>query len=152
MKFLLLYLFFALAVGGAMGQDAERPTIYPWDVKVGGVLAKIEGEPPIFARAPKAVKNDALVELESGPGMVIAKVFRCDKSGEIAPADEAQPGMILANQTSKFQLNQMKNKEALKPGFYIMSIVVFGKGSSRVLFEVEEGAEPEPAAAPAGKD
>lgn len=144
----------ALCTAGALAQDAVRPPVYPYDVKVGGELAKTEGETPLFARASKAVKNDALIELGAGPGMVIANVFRCDQSGQIAPADEAQPGVIVVNQTTEFRLNQMKNKAALTPGFYLMKVVVFGNGTSQVLFEIGDGEDPDgpPAAAGAAID
>ncbi len=132
----------ALLVSAGFATAAERAAIYPFDVKVGGQLARIEGQPEaaIFAKVAKAVGADAEVEVVvDGPaGNVIVNLFAVDENG--SPKEGATPKIILADST-KFTLAETMDKSKLAPGRYGMNVVIARMGTSRVLFEISEKPE-----------
>jgi hypothetical protein len=134
---------FAIATYLFAGQvnAVERAAIYPFDVKIAGHLAKIEGNPDaaIFARLATPVAADAAVEVvvEPKPASVIVNIFAVDKDG--SPKDGAAPKIIIAT-GPEFTLADTMDQSKLAPGIYGMNVVVGSAGTSRIWFEVSENA------------
>ncbi|NNE90465.1 MAG: hypothetical protein HKN23_02360 [Verrucomicrobiales bacterium] len=150
--FLPVALICLIPVAG-ISQNEDRSPIYPFDVKIGGGIAKLDGSirSAIFARAAKPVKNDAVIEVVgTDPATIFVNVFPCNGKGEITRAAQAEAKVIMAPNATKFQLDQTMDKTKLGPGTYLMNIVIQAKGTSRVLFEVGDGKAV--TAAPAGKE
>ena len=136
------------------GSAQERSPIYPFDVKIAGQQAELQGNTStaLFAKTPKPVRNDAVVELAGDPGLVIVNVFPCDEKGAISQKNSSNPKVIMAQKAAKFQLDQTMDKSKLGPGFYLMNIVVQPLGTSRVVFEIGNAADTAPPPKKAGID
>jgi len=131
-----LILFTLLLVGGLQAVAADRPAIYPFDVRVGGQLAVVTESPDvaIVARVPEPVAADAELEVTGEPGMLIINLFPAAADGEVAPG--AQPKIILLPEGTKVSLSHTMDSSTLEPGIWLAN-VVFQQGTSRVLFEVK---------------
>ncbi len=125
---------------GTARAASKRPTIYPFDVRVGGQLAVVEGNPDtaIFAKLKDPVPPDAEVEVEGQPGMLILNVFPVNPDGTV---DSSAPvKAIFASGATKVRLSQTMDGSKLEPGLWGMN-VVFASATSRVMFWVG-GAKP----------
>jgi len=138
-KFSLLITLVGLTLVGALQAQAEdRPTVYPFDVKVGGQLAKVEGDPQtaIVAKIADPVKADAKIEVVGEPGMVIINVVPANPDGSVDPAASGQTKVIMVQNGTETTLADTMDKSTLSPGIYLAN-VVYNQGTSRVLFTVE---------------
>lgn len=116
-------------------KSAKRPTIYPFDVRIGGQLAVVDGNPDtaIFARIPMAVGRDALVEVDGAPGLLIINVFPVKTDGSVP---QGAPIKVMMQQSAnRLRLDETMDKSALEPGLWGANIV-FQQTTSRVMFEV----------------
>ena len=134
MKLLIITLLCSVSLLGA--QDEKRPTLYPFDVTIGGQKAVMQEGNILFAIIEKPVKTTDLLEIEKEAPMLIINVFTCQENGEVM-APGQQPAIILANKTKSVQLNATMDKKPLKPGRYLANIVAHG-GTSRVVFVIED--------------
>lgn len=116
---------------------AQRAPIYPFDVKIGGQLATVEGNPQsaIFAKVKNPVPADADLEVSGPAGMLIVNVFPVKPSGEVPPEASTQTKIIMAQDAAKTKLDATMDKSRLAPGLYGAN-VVFNGGTSRVMFTV----------------
>ncbi len=135
--------FLCAGLASASASAAERSPIYPFDVKVAGQMAGIEGNPnaAVFAKIAEPVGADAKVEvvLEPRPASVIVNIFAVDENG--SPKDGEVPKVIVAT-GPEFTLADTMDKTKLAPGVYGMNVVVGSAGTSRVWFEVSDQPAP----------
>jgi hypothetical protein len=112
------------------------PSIYPFQVKVGGQLAAIEGNPQnaIFAKLKEPVSPDAEIEILGVPGMIIINVFKVNPDGSVTSS--ASPKIIMVQNGTKTRLDATLDKSTLPPGLYGMNIV-YANVTSRVMFTVK---------------
>ncbi len=117
-------------------RSAKRATIYPFDVRVGGQLAVVEGDPTraIFAKIKEPVDDNAQIEIGGEPGMLIVNVFPVRPNGEV-PQGAPTKVMFVQNGT-KTRLDETMDKSRLAPGLYGAN-VVYANATSRVMFEVK---------------
>lgn len=110
--------------------------IYPFQVKVGGQLAFIEGNPQtaIFAKLKEPVGADAEIEIMGVPAMVIINVFKVNPNGSVTSSES--PKIILVQNGTKTRLDDTMDKSKLPPGLYGMNIV-YANVTSRVMFTVK---------------
>lgn len=130
--FLLAILFAPLL----HAQENKRPTLYPFDVTIGGQKAVMQEGNILFAVIEKPIKADALLEINKEAPMLIINAFACKENGEVM-APGQQPAVIFARNTKSTKLNATMDKKPLKPGRYLANIVAHG-GTSRVVFVVED--------------
>lgn len=133
MKTLLLS-FLSLITACLVTARAQDDGSLPFPVSIGGQAATYaKGE--AFAKLAKPVKNDAPIEVTAKPeGMIIINVTKCDDKG--APAEGAQPAIILLQNTNKGSLDGTMDKQKLAAGSYLMSVVADGK-TATILFKIE---------------
>ena len=112
------------------------PSIYPFQVKVGGQLAAIEGKPDnaIFAKLKEPVAANAEIEILGVPGMIIINVFKVNPDGSVTSS--ASPKIIMVQNGTKTRLDETLDKSTLPPGLYGMNIV-YANVTSRVMFVVK---------------
>jgi len=136
-SFLITLVVFTL-VGALQVQAEDRPAIYPFDVKVGGQLAKVEGDPQtaLVAKIADPVKADAKIEVVGEPAMVIINVFPANPDGTVEPAASGQAKVIMVQNGTETTLAETMDKSKLSPGVYLAN-VVYNQGTSRVLFTIE---------------
>ncbi len=132
----IIAIFTALLITATCAQDGKRPTLYPFDVTIGGQKAVMQEGNILFAVIEKPVKVDSLLEIEKEAPMIIINAFACKENGEVM-APGQQPAVILANKAKSVKLNATMDKKPLKPGRYLANIVAHG-GTSRVVFVVED--------------
>ena len=109
--------------------------IYPFQVKVGGQLAFIEGnwQTAIFAKLKEPVSADAEIEILGVPAMVIINVFKVNPNGSVTSSES--PKIIMVQNGTKTRLDETMDKSKLPPGLYGMNIV-YANVTSRVMFTV----------------
>lgn len=114
---------------------ADRSPIYPFDVKIGGKLAAIEGDPEaaIFAKIKEPVAADAEIEVSADPGMLIVNVFPVKADGSVE--ETGAPKVLVAQGANKVKLTETMDKSRLEPGLYGANIVL-GEATARVMFTV----------------
>ena len=112
------------------------PSVYPFQVKVGGQLATIEGDPQtaIFAKVKDPVSPDAEIEILGVPGMIIINVFKANPDGSVTTS--APPKIIMVHNGTRARLSESLDKSTLPPGLYGMN-VVYANVTSRVMFTVK---------------
>ncbi len=112
------------------------PSIYPFQVKVGGQLAVVEGNPQtaIFAKLKEPVGPDAEIEILGVPAMIIINVFKVNADGSVTSS--ASPKIIMVQNGTKTRLDATMDKSTLPPGLYGMNIV-YANVTSRVMFTVK---------------
>jgi hypothetical protein len=133
----LLYTLVALFLFiPAVAKASDRPAIYPFDVKIGGQTAAVEGDPAVavFAKIKDPVANDAELEVSGDPGMLIINIFPVKANGEVDPA--APPKIIMVQSGNKTKLSETMDKSTLAAGLWGANIV-FNNGTSRVMFTVK---------------
>ncbi len=110
--------------------------IYPFQVKVGGQLAFIDGNPQsaIFAKLKESVSADAEIEVLGVPAMVIINVFKVNPNGSVTSTES--PKIIMVQHGTKTRLDDTMDKSKLPPGLYGMNIV-YANVTSRVMFTVK---------------
>ncbi|OAI41928.1 hypothetical protein AYO41_01250 [Verrucomicrobia bacterium SCGC AG-212-E04] len=110
--------------------------IYPFQVKVGGQLAFIEGNPQtaIFAKLKEPVGADAEIEILGVPAMIIINVFKVNPDGSVTSSES--PKIIMVQNGIKTRLDETMDKSKLPPGLYGMNIV-YANVTSRVMFTVK---------------
>lgn len=116
---------------------AERPTLYPFDVKIGGHLAVFSGNPDttLFATIEEPVASDAEIVLPNyESGMVIINVFQIDAQG--SPVPGFQPLIYTVQEGGKIGLHQSIDQRRPSAGLYGANIVYSGQ-TSRVKFTVK---------------
>lgn len=126
---------FAAAEKKITTKGGPRATIYPFDVRIGGQLATIEGslETAIFAKIAQPVSSDATIEVEGPAGMLIVNVFPVRPNGTVP---QAAPIKVMMQQNgTRVRLDETMDKSLLTPGLYGANIV-FMQTTSRVMFEV----------------
>lgn len=128
----LLLVLAALLIPVLARAQEGRPDIYPFDVTVGGQLAKVTDEFPVCARVEKPVTADAAIEVGTQPGTIIINAFPSNEKGEVP---EGAQGVILMAEGTKTALDQTMDKARLSPGTYLMNVVAGGT-TARVLFTV----------------
>ncbi|MBI4865198.1 MAG: hypothetical protein HY815_33795 [Candidatus Riflebacteria bacterium] len=127
-RFLLIF-----CVGASVLGAAERPDVYPFDVKLASVLAKhVEGKP--YARVDGTVPADAEIEVGVPKGQIIINVFPSDPDGNVAQG--VQPAVIIIQNDNKGRLNALTMGPPVTGGFHLMNAVAEGK-TARVVFEVK---------------
>lgn len=117
-------------------KSGKRPTIYPFDVRIGGQLAEVTGNPEtaIFARIPLPVAPDAEVEVDGAPGLLIINVFPVKPDGNVP---QGAPIKVMMQQSAnRLRLSETMDKSVLEPGLWGANIV-FLQTTSRVMFEVK---------------
>ncbi len=116
-------------------QGGPRASIYPFDVRVGGQLAVVEGnrETALFAKIPQPVPADAAIEVDGPAGMLIVNVFPVRANGTV-PQGAPVKALFLQSGT-RLRLNETMDKSVLEPGLWGAN-VVFANTTSRVMFEV----------------
>ena len=112
------------------------PPIYPFQVKVGGQLAFIEGNPEtaIFAKLKEPVSADAEIEILGVPAMIIINVFKVNPNGSVTSSES--PKIIMVQNGTRTRLDDTMDKSKLPPGLYGMNIV-YANVTSRVMFTVK---------------
>jgi hypothetical protein len=112
------------------------PQNYPFQVKVGGQLATVEGKPEIvaFAKLKDPVSANAEVEVVGVPAMIIINIFKANSDGTVTSS--ASPKIILVQNGNRTSLDATIDKSTLPPGTYIMNIV-YANVTSRVFFTVK---------------
>lgn len=128
---------FLFAVAFLPALQADRPTLYPFDVKVGGQLAEVRGDPQttLFASIKDPVSAEAeLVIPGYGDGMVIINLFQIDERGAPVPGFQALIYTIPSG--GKTRLHQTIDQRRPEPGLYGANIVYNGQ-TSRVKFTVK---------------
>ncbi len=108
----------------------------PFGVKVGGQDAVLKSKDAAYSTIAKPVAADAELVVDAKADMIIVNVFPCDEKGNVKTG--AQPAIILIQGGNTAKLNSTMDKKPLKPGRYIMNVVVTAKGTSRVMFQVKE--------------
>lgn len=112
---------------------AERPSIYPFDVTLGGTKAVAKEGNEIFAQVDKPVAPDAVLALEKEVPMLIINAFPCKEDGSV---EEAQPAAIIfAQNVKEVKLDATMDKKKLAPGMYLANVVAESK-TSRIVFVV----------------
>lgn len=139
----LLPVVAALLVPGLAWSQEGRPDIYPFDVTVGGQLAKVTDAYPVCARVEKPVAADAAIEVAVAPGTLIINAFPASEKGEVDSS--AKGAILMAEGTNRTSLDQTMDKAKLAPGTYLMNVVAGGT-TSRVLFTIsgDVGSPPSP--------
>ena len=86
------------------------PSVYPFQVKVGGQLAAIEGDPQtaVFAKVKDPVSPDAEVEILGVPGMIIINVFKANPDGSVTTS--VAPKIIMVHNGTRTRLNESLDK------------------------------------------
>lgn len=127
-----LYLFLGLSIANA----ADRPVVYPFDVKIGGQLAEIKGDPSttLFAEIEKPVAADAEIEVIGAPGLLIVNVFPLDDNGAVK--EGVTPKAIVVPSGTVASMGAFMDGTKLEPGLYGANIV-FANTTSRVKFVVQ---------------
>lgn len=111
----------------------ERPSVYPFDVTLGGNKAEVKPGNAIFAEVPKPVTDDAVLALDKEVPMLILNAFPCKEDGSV---EEGQPAAIIfAQKVKEVKLDATMDKKKLPPGTYLANIVAEGK-TSRIVFTV----------------
>ena len=112
------------------------PSIYPFQVKVGGQLAAIEDNPrtAIFAKLKEPVSPNAEIEVLGVPAMIIINVFKVNPDGSVTSS--ASPKIIMVQNGTKTRLDDTMDKSTLAPGLYGMN-VVYANVTSRIMFTVK---------------
>jgi len=124
---------------------AERPSIYPFDVTIGGTKAVAKEGNEIFAQVDKPVAPDAVLSLEKEVPMLIINAFPCKEDGSV---EEAQPAAIIfANNVKEVKLDATMDKKKLAPGMYLANVVAESKTSRIVFVVAAPDAKPEAKAA-----
>ena len=115
----------------------ERATIYPFDVRIGGQTAVIEGDPKVasFAKIANPVAADAQLEVDGVPGTLIVNVFPVRPNGEVPAGASAQTKVLFLSSGTKIGLNATMDQSVLTPGLYGANVVYAGT-TSRVMFIV----------------
>ena len=112
---------------------AERPSIYPIDVTLGGIKAVAKDGNEIFAQVDKPVAADAVLALEKEVPLLIINAFPCKEDGSV---EEAQPAaVIVAQNVKEVKLDATMDKKKLAPGMYLANVVADSK-TSRIVFVV----------------
>ncbi len=113
----------------------ERAPIYPFDVRVGGQTAVIEGDPKAatFAKIANPVASDAELEVDGAPAMLIVNVFPVRPNGEV-PAGAPTKALFVSS-GNKVRLDATMDQSVLTPGLYGANVVYAGT-TSRVMFMV----------------
>jgi hypothetical protein len=120
-KLLLSFLACTLATGAAWAQS-EGPL--PFSVSLGGVAATAKtGEP--FATIDKPVAADAAIAVGAKADMIIVNVSRLGADG--APDPNAQPAVILLQNTQSSSLDKTMDQQKLASGPCLMSITADGQ-------------------------
>jgi hypothetical protein len=112
------------------------PPIYPFQVKVGGQLAAIEGNPQtaVFAKLKEPVSANAEIEILGVPAMIIINIFKANPDGSVTSS--ASPKIIMVQNGTTTRLDDTMDKSTLAPGLYGMNIV-YANVTSRVMFTVK---------------
>ncbi|MBK1829874.1 hypothetical protein JIN77_04000 [Verrucomicrobiaceae bacterium R5-34] len=118
------------------GADNKRPTLYPFDVTIGGQKAVMQEGNILFAVIENPVKPDALLEIEQQAPMLIINAFKVNEKGEVMQPGQ-QPAIIFARNTQSTKLDATMDKQQLQAGRYLANIVANGT-TSRVVFVVED--------------
>lgn len=119
-------------------QAQARADIYPFDVKLGGQTAVIEGDPQIaiFAKVKNPVAADAELEVTGDAGLLLVNVFPVKPNGEVPSEAQGATKVIMVQSGTKTKLDATMDKSKLTPGLYGANIV-FGGRTSRVMFTVK---------------
>ena len=134
-----IFLWMLMGLVAVLGEEAERPLLYPFEVTLGGQKAEIGEWGDLFAVVKEPVKADAVLSLEKEAPMLIVNAFPCKEDGTIL-MDGAPAAVIFANQTKEVKLDATMDKKELAPGTYLMNVVANGK-TSRVVFTVTDGGK-----------
>ena len=134
-----IFLWMLMGLAAVLGEEAERPLLYPFEVTLGGQKAEIGEWGDLFAVVKEPVKADAVLSLEKEAPMLIVNAFPCKEDGTIL-MDGAPAAVIFANQTKEVKLDATMDKKKLAPGTYLMNVVANGK-TSRVVFIVTDGGK-----------
>jgi len=119
----------------------ERPSVYPFDVTLGGTKAEMKDGNGIFAEVSKPVAADAVLSLEKEVPMLIINAFPCKEDGSV---EESQPAAIIfAQNVKEVKLDATMDKKKLPPGNYLANVVADGK-TSRIVFAVSAPEAKEP--------
>ena len=96
---------------------AQRADVYPFDVKVGGQTATVEGNPQttIFAKVKNPVAPDAELEVAGDAGMLLINVFPAKPDGSVDPAASAATKIIMVQSGTKAKLDATMDKSKLTP-------------------------------------
>lgn len=122
----------------APAAHAERSPIYPFDVKIGGQLAVISGDPQtaIFAKIKDPVPADAELEVGGRAGLLIVNVFPVKPNGEVPPEAADAIKILVVERSTKTTLDATLDESRLAPGLYGAN-VVFHHRTARVMFAVK---------------
>lgn len=115
-----------------------RAAIYPFDVKIGGQLATVEGDPnlAVFARVKDPVPADAEVEVGGPAGMLMVSVFPVKPDGGVPAEGPGGAKIIVVPSGTRAKLDATMDKSKLAPGLYGAN-VIFAGGTARVMFTVK---------------
>ena len=133
---LLVLFFLSVFCGKVMGSSP----IYPFVVEIGEQKAEVKGNPElaIFADIAEPVEADAVIRVpEAGENeMIIINIFPIDESGTPIPGEN--PLILLIQEGGQAKLSETQDGRALSAGGLYGANVVYGGGTSRVRFTVEE--------------
>ena len=118
----------------------ERPALYPFDVTLGGTKAEMSADNRLFAEVAKPVPADAVLALEKEVPSLIVNAFPCGEDGSV---EEDQPAAVIyARNVKEVKLDATMDKNKLKPGNYLASVIADDR-TARIVFTVAApGAEP----------
>ena len=125
-----------MCLAAGLAAEGERPTLYPFDVTVGGQKAEMQEGNMLFAVVKDPVKPDAVVAIEKESPLFIINAFACKEDGSVMEPG-AQPAVIFNQNAKETKLSATMDKKPLKPGTYLMNIVAHNT-TSRVVFTIED--------------
>ncbi len=114
-------------------QAEDRPSVYPFDVTLGGTKAEMKAGNEIFAEVSKPVAPDAVLSLEKEVPMLIINAFPCKEDGSVE--ENQATAIIFAQNVKEVKLDATMDQKPLKPGSYLANVVADGK-TSRIVFVV----------------
>ncbi len=135
-EFLVLLPLFSFVLSATA--RAERSPIYPFDVKIGGQLAAISGDPQtaIFAKIKDPVRANAELEVSGPPRLLIVNIFPVKPSGVVPPEAADAIKILVVQRGTKTTLDATLDGSKLAPGLYGAN-VVFKHRTARVMFTVK---------------
>jgi hypothetical protein len=128
--------FLALIASLAPGFSAEPPTLYPFEVTLGGQKAVMKNPDGLFAVVPEPVEGNAKLGIAEKSPMLIVNAFPCNEDGTVLMDRPA--AVIFVSDANEVKLDETIDKQKLGPGTYLMNVVAHSK-TSRVVFTVTDG-------------
>lgn len=127
-------MFFCLLI--SLPALADRPSYYPFDVKLGGQLATVSVGMAVIAD-PVPVDAELEIILPELKGNVFVNFFVSDDKGIIAKGEDKAVEIMMFANTSKSRINQTMSKSSLVPGKTYLANIVANAMTARIIFKVK---------------